>query len=48
MRYAVVKDEVCVNIVVAGEAFAAEMGFVEIPDAYGIGDIYRDGAWQKA
>ena len=32
MRYAVIQDEVCVNIVVAGETFAAEMGFVEIPE----------------
>lgn len=47
MRYAVIKDDVCVNIVVAGEAFAEAMGFVALPNGYGIGDTCVHGVWQK-
>lgn len=47
MRYAVIKDGVCVNIVVSDAAFAARMGFVELPEAFGIGDRYLDGVWQR-
>ncbi len=48
MRYAVITDHVCVNIVIADEAFAGQMGFVALPDGFGIGDRYADGVWHKA
>lgn len=48
MRYAVIQDHVCVNIVVSDETFATERGFVALPDGFGIGDRYIDGVWQKA
>lgn len=48
MRYAIIENEICVNIVVSDAAFAAQMGFVELPDEFGIGDRFLDGVWEKA
>lgn len=48
MNYAIINDNKCVNIIVAEPDFAAEIGAVEIPDSFGIGDIYKDGEWSKA
>lgn len=45
MRYAEIKDGVCVNTVEADEAFARFMSLVELPDGYGIGDHYIGGSW---
>lgn len=45
MRYAEIKDGVCVNTVEADEAFARFMNLVELPDGYGIGDYYTGGTW---
>lgn len=47
MRYAVIKDGICVNIVVSDASFAKEMGFVALADGYGIGDYFFDGHWVK-
>ncbi len=35
------------NVILAEADFAAEIGAVEIPDGFGIGDIYADGEWSK-
>ena len=48
MRYAVIENSICVNVIVAEPDFAKEIGAVEILDGYGIGDIYSDGEWSKA
>ena len=48
MRYGVIKNNICVNAIVAEADFAAEIGAVQIPDGFGIGDIYKDGEWSKA
>lgn len=45
MRYAEIKDGVCVNTVEADEAFARFMNLVELPDGYGIGDYYTGAIW---
>ena len=45
MRYAEIKDGVCVNTVEADESFARFMNLVELPDGYGIGDHYTGGIW---
>ncbi|MGI5824467.1 MAG: hypothetical protein ACOX7J_02740 [Bacillota bacterium] len=45
MRYAIMEDNVCINAIVSQPDFAAEIGAVELPDGYGIGDIYTDGVW---
>lgn len=45
MRYAEIKNGVCVNIVEADGAFAMFMNLVELPDGFGIGDYYTDGIW---
>jgi hypothetical protein len=45
MRYAEVKNGTCVNVIVADPAFATPMGLVELPDGYGVNDIY-DGEWR--
>lgn len=47
MRYAEIKDGVCVNTVEADEAFARFMNLVELPDGYGIGDYYTGGVWSQ-
>lgn len=36
------------NVILAEDEFAAEIGAVEIPEEFGIGDIYADGDWSKA
>ncbi len=48
MRYAVIKNNICVNVIVAEPDFVAEIGAVEIPDGFGIGDIYANSEWSKA
>lgn len=45
MRYGVIKNEVCVNVIRARADFAASIGAIELPDDFGIGDIYIDGVW---
>ena len=45
MRYAEIKNGVCVNAVEADETFARLMNLVELPDGFGIGDYYTDGIW---
>ena len=45
MKYAIVENGVCVNVIMARTDFAASIGAVELPDGYGIGDTYTDGVW---
>lgn len=47
MRYAILENSICVNVIIAEDDFAAEIGAVTIPDEFGIGDIYSDGKWAK-
>lgn len=47
-KYAVIENGVCTNIIVANSTFAQEIGAVEIPQGFGIGDIYKNGSWSKA
>lgn len=47
MKYAIVENGVCVNVIMARADFAASIGAVELPDGYGIGDTYTDGVWEK-
>jgi hypothetical protein len=47
MRYAIIKNTICANIIKAEPEFAQKIGAVEIPDGYGIGDRYIDGVWEK-
>ena len=46
MKYAIVKNSICVNVIVAGAEYAAEIGAVDIPDGFGIGDIFDGEKWQ--
>lgn len=45
MRYAVIEDGVCVNIVKAEAGFAALMGWTELPSGAEIGWSYAAGVW---
>ena len=45
MKYAIVENNICTNIIVANADFAVSIGAVELPDGYGIGDTYTDGVW---
>ena len=47
MKYAIVENGVCINVIMARTDFAASIGAVELPDGYGIGDTYTDGVWEK-
>lgn len=47
MRYGILANDVCVNVILAEADFAAEIGAVEIPAGFGIGDRYVDGEWNK-
>ncbi len=48
MIYAVIADGRCVNIIEADAAFAAQIGAVELPTGYGIGDGFDGTTWSKA
>ena len=45
MRYAVIKDGICTNIVVSDPQFAEIMGWVLLPEGFNIGDGYENGAF---
>ncbi len=47
MRYAVIENGICINIVISDAAFAEEMGFVALAEGYGIGDLFHHGRWEK-
>jgi len=47
MRYAEIKDGICVNIVLSSAEFAQKKGWVELPDRFGIGDRYVDGEFLR-
>lgn len=47
MNYAIIADNQCVNIIVAEADFAKQLGAIELPKGYGIGDNYIDGIWSK-
>ncbi|MDL2288259.1 hypothetical protein LJC32_02640 [Oscillospiraceae bacterium OttesenSCG-928-F05] len=48
MRYAVIEEGICTNVIEADGAFAAEIGAVPLPEGYGIGDSCTDGVWKVA
>lgn len=45
MSYAIIENDVVVNIAEASAEFASEMGWVELPDGAGIGWGYEGGAF---
>ena len=48
MRYAEITNGVCTNITECeDQEFAAEMGWVPLPDGFGIGDSFEGGEWTK-
>lgn len=47
MRYAIVKDGVCVNAIEADETFAESIGAIDLPDGYGPGDLFDGYTWTK-
>jgi hypothetical protein len=47
IRYAVVKNDIIVNVAVADDpAFAESMGWIELPEGAAIGWIKVGGAWE--
>ena len=49
MYGAVVENGICVNVAVfADDADLVDFGAVEIPDGYGIGDLFDGSSWTKA
>ena len=48
MRYAVIEDGICTNIVVSDPQFAEMMGWVLLPDGFHIGDHYENGSFSRA
>ena len=47
MRYAEIKDGICVNIMLSSVEFALKKGWVELPDGFGIGDRYENGVFSR-
>lgn len=45
MKYAIVKDGVCENVIVADAEYAAKIGAVEIPEGFGKGDLFDGKDW---
>lgn len=48
MNYAVISDTQITNIVRASAEYAQTRGWIELPDDFGIGDLYIDGEFVKA
>lgn len=48
MDYAIVKEGVCVNVIVSEAAFAEQIGAVPLAEGYGIGDLFDGSKWTKA
>jgi hypothetical protein len=48
MRYGIIKDGICENIIESQPGYAESIGAVPLPDGYGIGDGYDMGEWTKA
>lgn len=45
MRYAIIQEGVCVNIVKSDAVFAQTMGWIPLPDGFGIGDRLTGGTF---
>lgn len=48
MRYAEIKNGVCVNIMLSSAEFAQKKGWVELPDRFGVGDLFDGETWTSA
>lgn len=48
MVYAEIEGTLCTNIIECDEQFAAEAGYIELPEGYGIGDSYDGESWVRA
>ncbi len=45
-RYAILKNNVVINILISRDAFAKKIGAVILPNGFGMGDIYKNGQWK--
>lgn len=48
MTYAIIENNLVTNIIAADSAFAEEIGAVELPDGFGIGDSFDGENWTMA
>ena len=48
MKYAIIENGVCKNVIVAGAEFAEQIGAVVLAAGFGVGDMYTNGSWSKA
>lgn len=48
MNYAVINDTRITNVVRASAEYAQQQGWIELPEGFGIGDLYIDGEFAKA
>ena len=49
MNCAEIENGICTNVVECNDPnFADEMGWVPLPDGFGIGDTCIDGTWERA
>lgn len=44
-KYAVIENNLVINVALADEAFAQSQGWIAIPDGFGIGDSYENGTF---
>lgn len=47
-RYAIIENGVVINIVVSDAEFAAQNGWVSLPNGFGINDLYDGSTFTKA
>lgn len=47
-RYAIIENGVVVNIVVSDADFAAQNGWISLPNGFGIDDLYDGSTFTKA
>lgn len=46
MRFAIIEKDIVINVIDSDSDFAASIGAIEVPDEFGIGDIYQNGVYE--
>ena len=45
MKFAIIENGICVNVIIASAEYAGKIGAVPLQDGFGIGDLYDNGVW---
>ena len=46
MRFAIIENDIVSNVIECDAIFAKQLGAIEIPDEFGVGDTYQNGVYE--